>query len=121
MPRFTQAQVDAYNARQSPLREPVKLSGAESESGLQEQIFAECRRRRWICFHGAMSERTHRTLGEWDFTILADAGRVFFIECKTRTGKLRPEQQAMLHAARALGHAVHVCRSFQDFLAVCPS
>jgi hypothetical protein len=27
-------------------------------------------------------------VGEWDFTILADGGRILLIECKTKVGKL---------------------------------
>ena len=48
------------------------------------------RRRGWIALHGSMAERTGRTLGEPDLVILADGGRVLFVECKSRRGKLSP-------------------------------
>lgn len=115
--RFTQAQVDAYNSRRKPA-DLTPIEALDLEADLHEQIFAECRRRRWIALHGAMSERTHRTLGEWDFTIVADGRRTFFVECKSKSGKVRPEQQALIHAARALGHQVHVVRSLAEFLDV---
>ena len=50
--------------------------GIPRESDLHEKIFDECRRRGWIALHGSMAERTCRTLGEPDFVILADGGRV---------------------------------------------
>lgn len=90
--------------------------GVPRESDLHEAIFDECRRRRWIILHGSMAERTHRTLGEPDFVILADGGRVLFVECKSRSGKLSQAQAALKFHAEKLGHAVHVVRSMEDFL-----
>ena len=63
-----------------------------------------------------MAERTCRTLGEPDFVILAAGGRVFFVECKSRNGKLSPAQAALKHHAEKLGHTVHVVRSMAEFL-----
>ena len=91
-------------------------SGVSREAELHEEIFDECRRRGWIALHGSMAERTCRTLGEPDFVILAGAGRVLFVECKTRTGKLSPAQAALKHHAEKLGHPIHVVRSLDDFL-----
>jgi hypothetical protein len=90
-------------------------SGVSRESELHEEIFDECRRRGWIALHGSMAERTCRTLGEPDFTILAAGGRVLFVECKTRSGKLSPAQAALKHHAEKLGHSVHVVRSMAEF------
>lgn len=87
--------------------------GVEAE--LHESIFSECRRRGWIALHGSMAARTHRTLGEPDFIILADAGRVLFVECKTAKGKLSPEQSALIAHAAHLGHVVYVVRSLKEF------
>jgi hypothetical protein len=89
-------------------------SGGEAE--LHDDIFDVCRARGWIALHGSMAERTCRTLGEPDFTILADGGRVLFVECKTRSGKLSPAQAALKHHAEKLGHTVHVVRSLDEFL-----
>ena len=85
---------------------------------MHEEVFAECRRRGWIALHGSMAERTCRTLGEPDFVILADGGRVLFVECKTKTGKLSPAQAALKFHAEKLGHTVHVVRSLEQFLEV---
>ena len=91
-------------------------AGVGREAELHEAIFDECRRRCWIALHGSMAERTCRTLGEPDFVVLAGGGRVLFVECKTRTGKLSVAQAALKHHAEKLGHAVHVVRSLQEFL-----
>ena len=91
-------------------------AGAAREGDLHEAVFNECRRRGWIALHGSMAERTCRTLGEPDFVILADGGRVLFVECKSRTGKLSPAQAALQHHAAKLGHTVHVVRSLEEFL-----
>jgi hypothetical protein len=94
------------------------LATVTNERELHSKIFDECRRRGWIAFHGSMAERTHRTEGEPDFIILANRGRTFFIECKTRTGKLSPAQNALWHQSRHLGHSIAIVRSFEDFLAI---
>ena len=91
-------------------------AGLGRESELHEAIFDECRRRCWIALHGSMADRTCRTLGEPDFVVLAGGGRVLFVECKSRTGKLSPAQAALKHHAEKLGHTVHVVRSLEDFL-----
>lgn len=93
-------------------------NGVAREACLHEEIFDECRRRGWIALHGSMAERTCRTLGEPDFVILADGGRVLFVECKTKTGKLSPAQTALKFHAEKLGHTVHVVRSLDQFLEV---
>ena len=90
--------------------------GLGREAELHEAIFDECRRRGWIALHGSMAERTCRTLGEPDFVILAGSGRVLFVECKTKTGKLSPAQAALRFQAEHLGHTVHVVRSMEEFL-----
>lgn len=44
-------------------------------------------------------------------------GRVFFVETKSSTGRLRPEQAAFLDAMRARGAVVVVARNPADCLA----
>lgn len=94
----------------------MKNGEVNREADLHGEIFDECRRRGWIALHGSMAERTCRTLGEPDFVILADGGRVLFVECKSQSGKLSPAQAALKHHAEKLGHAVHVVRSLEEFL-----
>ena len=106
------------NAESEPDLPKRARNGVAREASLHEEIFDECRRRGWIALHGSMAERTHRTQGEPDFVILADRGRVLFVECKSRTGKLSPAQAALKFHAEKLGHTVHVVRSLRESLEV---
>src|SRR5688572_5875057 len=93
--RMTTAEVNAYLARTTKIEPSATNDAVVDESLLHNRIIAECKRRGWIYFHGSMALATARTVGEPDFTILADNGRFFLIECKSRTGKLSPEQLGM--------------------------
>ena len=114
IPTPTLARLNPHLFSQAALP-PAARNGVISEASLHEEIFDECRARGWIALHGSMAERTCRTLGEPDFTILAEAGRVLFVECKTRTGKLSPAQTALKFHAEKLGHTIHVVRSLEEF------
>lgn len=92
--------------------------GVSKESDLHDQIISFCKSKGWIYFHGSMAHKTHRCSGEPDFQILADGGRVFLIECKTKIGKLSPEQAGLKIWAERLGHTIHVVRSLEEFLEV---
>ena len=111
---FTSTWLALRQARTAQILTPRE--GVEREADLHEEIFSECRRRGWIALHGSMAERTHRTAGEPDFIIMADGGRVLFVECKSRNGKLSPAQHALKHHAEKLGHTMHVVRSREEFL-----
>lgn len=93
-------------------------TAAESEAALHDEIIKVCKQNGFLYFHGAMGTRTSRTEGEPDFTIFLPMGRVCFVECKTKTGKLSPAQQAVHHHAESLGHSFHVVRSLADFMAL---
>lgn len=127
MPRFTEEQYRSHLAREATWREgrelpepiPSNLSLAVvREEDLHDQISEECRRRNWVAFHGSMVHRTHRTMGEPDYIILRDGGRLLMVECKSRTGKRSTAQLAMAVLADRVGHTVHVVRSFSDFLSL---
>ena|SRR2546426_11825238 len=89
-----------------------------TEAELHELIRAECARRGWIALHGDMTRRTGRTLGEPDFVVLADRGKLFLVEAKAAAGNLSPAQFALRAQARLLGHEIHVVRSLAAFLAL---
>jgi hypothetical protein len=119
--RFSQADLDAYMARRrvsNPNALVADPTPAGQEWKLQEQIREECGRRGWVVLTGSMANRTSRTLGEPDFVIAADRGRTFFIEAKTKVGKLSLEQQAMFAHLTKLGHIPAVVRSLDEFLKV---
>lgn len=119
--QFTTEWLTSRLARESaanPAQATIDPDAVKNEAELHELIISECRRRRWQFLHGAMSERTSRTLGEPDFIVLADRERVFFIECKSRLGKLSPEQRAFKVGAAINGHTIHIVRSFQEFMEI---
>lgn len=117
---WTEADVAAHNAR---LRREVfvdaeRIVAVREEASLHNEILEACHKRGWIALHGSMAHKTFRTPGEFDFIILANCGRVFLVECKTRTGKLTTEQFALHHWARNLGHDPRVLRSLAEFEAM---
>ncbi len=121
---FTQADFIAMQARlqknlkRPPIRDDGEPAKEGKESDLHYKIIDHCKMMGWIYFHGSMAHRAMRTVGEPDFTILANRGRVFFFECKTRIGKLSPEQRGMQIWAEKLEHQIYVVRSFREFIDV---
>jgi hypothetical protein len=92
------------------------LFACERESELHQQIEDYCRQNGWITLHGSMAHKTYRTKGECDFCCLLPNGRVIFVECKTGSGKLSPEQNAMRAWMEKLKHTMHVVREFSQFV-----
>ena len=97
---------------------PAPATAVNDEGQLHNEIWDYCRSKGWIPLHGSMAARTHRTEGEWDFTIVADNSRTFFIECKKKGGKVTTEQAGLIMQAARLGHTVYVVYSMEDFLQV---
>jgi hypothetical protein len=58
--------------------------------------------------------RIDGTNGFPDRTILIPGGWTLFIEFKKPGGSLRPAQKKTIKRLLQLGHAVHVCDSFED-------
>lgn len=85
--------------------------------GLHEPII------KWCKDHGAAFIRARSDLpstiakGAPDFTIFYQ-GRVFLIECKSRTGKLKPEQLGWHIQAERNKFVVHIIRSMSEFLEI---
>jgi hypothetical protein len=95
-----------------------QIAGAEDgalEEDLHYAIMEECERKQWIYLHGSMAHRSRRTVGEPDFTILADGGRVFFIECKRKSGKRSTEQLGLAMWSEKLGHTIHLVKNIEQF------
>lgn len=136
MPHFTQAEVDAIEARVKAGRNRLEAvhdtvlnrkdhlikPTEDRESVLHGRILEECKRRGWIACHGVMHKASGRTPGEPDFTIYGDNGQWWLVEVKTRTGKQTIEQAAFQCHLKKLGHhhAYHIVRSFDEFLALMP-
>lgn len=94
-------------------------AASRSEADLHDKISKHCRENGWVCFHGSMAHRAMRTIGENDFHCLLPGGIVLFVECKTKTGKLSPEQLGMKMWMEKLGHKMHVIRTLEEFVALC--
>lgn len=62
-------------------------------------------------------QTTHRK-GIPDLIIWLDKGRTVFIELKSQTGKLSPDQNEFFEKALRLGHHVYMINSFDKFLLV---
>lgn len=86
------------------------------EADLHDAVLNHCRAKGWICIHSRMDMKATNNLGTFDCIVLADGGRVYLIELKTRIGKLSPDQQAMFAWATKLGHAPKVVRSLEQFI-----
>lgn len=123
MVRFTEAEFHAYVSRGHRAQAAIDKchsnpTAAADEAELHEAIRKECLARGWIAFHGSMAHRSHRTIGEPDFVILADSGRVILVEAKSKHGKLSSKQLALRAWAEKLGHVVYIVRSLAEFEAV---
>ena len=94
---------------------PQNSIAVTRERGLHDEIQLECNRRGWLTIHSRMNLPSTVQVGCPDFVILADGGRVFLVEAKSRDGKLRPEQRAWLAMAARLGHKAAVVRSIEEF------
>ncbi len=119
MPRISSAAYRLILARRSPALPVNPLPCArlpEPEAALHWAILEHARSRGWIALYGSMAHRTHRTIGEPDFVILADRGRVLLVETKRPGSKLSCEQAALHAWAERLGHAVHVVRTLAEFV-----
>lgn len=116
---FTSAWLRDFEARGGCATEQANAPSSlpAHERDLHVSIIGECDRRGWLVLHGSMTKLTHRIAGEFDFIILADQGRVLFVEAKSKTGKLSPEQLALHAWAKKLGHTPVVARSLQEFIA----
>lgn len=119
---FTWEWLRAQEAKRKPKGETTPVMPPDAtlvEQELHNQIIGHCKSNAWIYFHGSMAHSTFRTVGEPDFVILGRDGKFLMIECKTKTGKLSPEQIAMGAWAESLGHKIHVVRSFSQYLEIC--
>lgn len=94
----------------------VPTMGVSREiEGLHTPIIAECKRRGWKYVHSDPTRPSTCGEGICDFIIYADGGRVFNIECKTKTGKLSLEQNIFITWIKKLGHEAHVITSMNEF------
>lgn len=105
-------------ARSPKLRQPKPENPVKREGDLHDQIINWCDSQwpRVKYIHARMDRRSTIAVGAADFILFLSMGRVLCAECKTKTGKLSAEQSAWAKEMEMLGHAVHVVRSFEEFL-----
>ena len=96
---------------EKPADDAVK---AGSEKKLHQDIERELLKMRWLYIHSRMDMKTTTQKGVPDFQIYPPSAPAFFIEAKTRVGKMSPEQMAFKFVADLSGHTVHVVRSMRE-------
>ena len=92
---------------------PDAFTGKESE--LHRQIEADLKLRRWMFVHSRTDMATTTAKGVPDFLIFPGNGKVLFVEVKTKTGKLSPEQRAWQYCSDIRCYQYHVIRSFAEW------
>jgi hypothetical protein len=102
-------------ARTSPRRFNPAADAVEDESPLHADIIAYCKNKGWRYIHSRMDQPPTVGSGVCDFIIAADTGRVFWIECKSKSGKLTMEQTVFIAWLSKLGHTVSVVTSMAEF------
>jgi hypothetical protein len=102
-------------ARTSPRRFKPNEEAVEDESPLHANIIDHCKNKGWRFIHSRMDRRSTVGNGVCDFIIAADTGRVFWIECKSKSGKLTMEQTVFIAWLSKLGHTVSVVTSMAEF------
>lgn len=125
--RFTPQQVADQNSRYDAngvtrIRGDTHLAATappvEREETLHDEIEAHCRERGWVCVHSRMDRPTTTAKGVCDFIIAAPFGLVWWIECKSRTGKRTPAQIGFAMQLEKLGHRCYEIRSMAEFLEI---
>lgn len=95
---------------------PPDPPATSDERKLHEDILADCRNRLWPVIHSRMDAPSTIGVGVPDLVIFAERGIVLIIECKTKNGKLRPEQLAWKMILERNGHKHWLVRSFAEYL-----
>lgn len=126
--RFTQADVDANNAKRLPKVAQPEDAYDGPERDLHDRIEEELIHRRWYYVHSRTDRPTTQTFGVTDFIIAAGTksvfdkhvfyGRTFWIEVKRKGSKLTKEQNITRHVLTALGHRWACVYSYEEFLNV---
>jgi len=98
--------------------ETIEPIAPSTERQLHDQIIAHCRANGWYYVHSRMDQRTTIKVGCPDFIIALPHGKVLWLECKSKTGKLSDQQAGTIYALNALDHDVYVIRSMPEFLSV---
>ena len=90
------------------------------ESALQSKIKAHCKQQGWPCLSFPRTKAVRKFLppGWPDDCIVMPNSQTLWIEDKTKSGRASPKQVELHLIFKALGHEVHVIRSFKAFLSI---
>ncbi|TDX78692.1 VRR-NUC domain-containing protein [Rathayibacter sp. PhB151] len=85
-----------------------------TEAGLQREVEARAAIHGWMSYHTHDSRRSNP--GYPDLHLVHVRGRLsLFLELKTQTGRIRPEQDTWIEALRWAGHRAYFVRPIQLF------
>jgi hypothetical protein len=82
------------------------------ESALQAKCLKEARRRGCLAFKIEAAS----FVGFPDVMVIQPGGRIFFVEMKTKTGRLRPSQRRRINQLKELNVEVYVINDYQEFI-----
>lgn len=105
------------------MRKPVSdvpEDASVKELPLHDKIIEHCdaQRPRWKYIRANPVVKSTIKKGAQDFTVFLPGGVTLCIECKSRDGKLDPEQRIWAREMEMLGHHVHLVRSYSEFLSL---
>lgn len=95
-------------------QKPSNLPDAP-ESVLHDQVATYCRQMGYYYIHSRMDRPSTIQVGAPDFVVALPNGRVLWVECKRKDGKLRTEQLAAAAWLKQLKHRYCEVRSLDDF------
>jgi hypothetical protein len=99
--------------KDAPISDDAVGAGKEIEE-LHRPIIEWLKGKQFPFFYTRPDRPSGAIPGTVDFGILAK-GNIILIECKTREGKMRPEQIGWSILAERQSHKVHVIRSMGEF------
>ena len=122
MPRMSQQEYAAYQAKHEPKQTSLLPTSDDLESELHEQIESWCRRQdpQVPYGHARMDRKSTYTPGFPDFVLfLPGPGRkTLLIECKAGDNDLSEDQAKFKAACEAVGHPVFIVRTYDQFLGI---
>lgn len=77
-------------------------SYTKPEKQVENYLIIRCQANNWWC----LKEKVANKKGWPDRTVFADQARVYYIECKDRGKRPRPDQVSIHNKLRGLGHVV---------------
>ena len=119
-PEWVKEHMARYN-RTMGITEPDDDTPDEGpERVLQQKIVKYCDDHGYPCQSNRQTQRakTLLTPGWPDVTIMAPGGKTVYLELKSAKGRLKKDQVNLRLQAMALGHEIHLAKSYKRFVAI---